>query len=104
MEPNELGQKAADAIDSKRESVAQKIDSAASALHERADRLPGGEKVSGGAHRTAEALEDAAEYVRDQDVRAMLSDVRQAITRHPGAALLTAAAVGFLIARGFSRD
>ena len=66
--------------------------------------MPGGEKVSSGARRTAEALEDAADYVRDQDVRAMLSDVRQAITRHPGAALLTAVAVGFLIARGLSRE
>ena len=34
----------------------------------------------------------------------MLSDVRDVVKKHPGATLLTAAAVGFLLARAFSRD
>jgi len=100
----EIGQRAAAAIDSKRESVARGMDSAAESLHGRADRLPGGEKVAGAAHTAADAVERAADYVRDQDVSAMLADVRDAVTRHPGAALLTAAAVGFLIARSISRE
>jgi hypothetical protein len=75
------------------------IDSAAESLHENAERLPGGEKVARAAHTTAAAVEKAADYVRDQDLSDMLADFRQAITRHPGAALLAAAALGFVIAR-----
>jgi DNA segregation ATPase FtsK/SpoIIIE-like protein len=76
----EIGQRAAAAIDSKRESVARGMDSAAESLHGRADRLPGGEKVAGAAHTAADAVERAADYVRDQDVSAMLADVRDAVT------------------------
>ena len=89
---------------SKRESVASGIDSAASSLHERADTLPGGEKVARAAHTTAAAMEKAADYVRDEDLQAMLSDVQDMVKRHPGATLLTAAAAGFLLARLISRD
>ena len=52
----------------------------------------------------AYAMEDAADYLRDQDLRAMLSDVRDTVTRHPGAALLVAGALGFVIARALTRD
>ena len=87
-----------------RDTVARGIDTAASSLHEKADRLPGGERVASAAHDTADAMESAADYVRAQDLTAMLDDVRQAVTRHPGAALLAAAALGFVIARSLSRD
>jgi hypothetical protein len=33
----------------------------------------------------------------------MLSDIQRTVKRHPGAALLTAAAVGFVIARALTR-
>jgi len=100
----EIGQKAAGAIDDKREALARGIDSAASSLREQAENLPGGEKVVKAAHTTADAMETAAGYVRDQDLKAMLSDIQQAVKRHPGATLLAAAAVGFLLARSFSRN
>lgn len=86
-------------IDSKKESVADTMESAASALRAKADSLPGGETLSRAAHSTAAAVETAADYVRDQDLGAMLSDVRAAVKRHPGAALLAATALGFVIAR-----
>lgn len=91
------------AIDDKREALASGIDSAASTLRSRADSLPGGEKVSRAAHGTAEAMEKAAGYVREQDLQDMLSDIQQVVKRHPGVVLLTALAVGFLVARSFSR-
>lgn len=100
----EMGRKAAAAIDDRRESVARGIDSAASTLHEKAESLPGGGRISSAAHSTAEAMEKTADYLRDQDLEAMLSDVRDVVKKHPGATLLTAAAVGFLLARAFSRD
>ena len=90
-------------IDDKRDAVARGIDSAASSLHERAENLPGGEKVARAAHVTAEAMEKAAGYVRDQDIEAMIADVRKAAKKHPGAVLLAAAAAGFLLARALSR-
>jgi hypothetical protein len=84
--------------------VARGIDSAADSLHANADRLPGGERVADAAHSAADGMERAADYLRDQDLRGMLSDVRESVARHPGAALLAAAALGFVIARSLSRD
>jgi hypothetical protein len=86
-------------IDSKKEAVANTMESAASKLREKAENLPGGEKVSRAAQTTAEAVETAADYVREQDLSDMLADVREAVARHPAAALLAATALGFVIAR-----
>jgi len=99
----EIGRRAAAVLDDKREAFASRIDSAASALASNADNLPGGEKVANAAWATAEALENAAGYVRDQDIESMLSDVGQIVKKHPGATLLTAAALGFVLARAMSR-
>jgi hypothetical protein len=87
----------------RRENIARGMDSAASSLHARADTLPGGEKVARAAHTTADAMEKAADYVRDEDLDAMLEDAQQLVKRHPGATLLIAAAAGFLLARVFAR-
>ena len=100
----EMGQKVADKIDENRGAAASKLDSAASALRERADTLPGGEKVTNAAHATANAVGAAADYVRETDLRSMVADVQTLVRNNPGPALLTAAALGFLIARSFSRD
>ena len=101
--PNDPMSSVASAVDDKRESIASGIDSAASALRAKAESLPGGERMSRVAHGSAEAMEKAAEYVRDQDLRGMLADVQQVIKRTPGVVLLTAVAFGFLVARSFSR-
>lgn len=100
----EMGRKAASAIDEKKDALARGIDSAASSLHARAESLPGGEKIVRAAHTAAEAMEKTAGYLRDQDVNDMLADAQRVIKKHPGATLLTAAAVGFLLARALSRD
>lgn len=76
---------------------------AASTLHEKADRLPGGEKVARAAHSTADVMQNAAAYLEELNWREMLADLRQIAKRHPGATLLTAAALGFLLARSLSR-
>jgi len=67
------------------------------------ENLPGGEKVARAAHSTAEAMKKAADYVRDEDLEAMLEDAQQLVKRHPGATLLAAVAAGFLLARVLSR-
>ena len=100
----EVGQKVTDKIDENRGAAASGLESAAGALREKADTLPGGERVATAAHATADAVNVAADYVRDNDVKAMVADVQKLVKNNPGVALLTAAALGFLIARTFSRD
>ena len=99
-----LGQSAADTIDAKRSTAAGGLDSAASALHEKADSLPGGDTVQSAAHTAADALSSTADYVRENDVKSMLADVQALVKKNPGPALLTAAVLGFLVARTLSRD
>ena len=100
----EMGQKVADKIDENRGTAASGLETAASALREKADTLPGGDRVASAAHATADAVGVAADYVRENDVKAMMTDVQKLVKNNPGVALLTAAALGFLIARTFSRD
>ena len=100
----EMGQKVADKIDENRDAAASGLESAAGALREKADTLPGGERVASAAHATADAVGVAADYVRENDVKSMMADVQRVVKNNPGVALLTAAALGFLIARTFSRD
>ena len=100
----EMGQKVADTIEQNRSTAASGLESAASALRGKADALPGGERVANAAHATADAVGVAADYVRDNDLKTMMADVQRLVKNNPGPALLTAAALGFLIARTFSRD
>ncbi|MBV9769675.1 MAG: hypothetical protein JOZ32_08905 [Bryobacterales bacterium] len=99
-----LGQSAVDTIDENRESAAGGLESAAQALHEKADSLPGGEKVASLARSTAEKLSSTAEYVRQHDVQGMMTDVEQLVKKNPGPSLLAAAVIGFLIGRAFSSN
>ena len=99
-----IGQAAAQKIDANRSSAASGLDSAASAIHEKADSLPGGEAVQGAAHTAADALSSTADYVRENDVKSMLADAQKLVRNNPGPALLTAAVLGFLVARAISRD
>jgi hypothetical protein len=103
-ETSGLGQMAADKVDRSRRAAADGLDSAATALHERADNLPGVQKVAGAAHTVADALGSTAEYVRTNDLKSMLEDLQQLVKKNPGPALLTAAVLGFLVARTFSRN
>jgi ElaB/YqjD/DUF883 family membrane-anchored ribosome-binding protein len=99
---SDLGQMAADKIDNNRDAAATGLDKAASTLHDKAESLPGGEKVTSLAHATADKLSTTADYVRTHDVNRMMGDVETLVKNNPGPALLVAAAVGFLVARAFS--
>ena len=87
-----------------KESIASGIDSAANAIRDRVEALPGGARVASAAETASEAVESAADYVRDQDIEGMISDARQLVKRHPGAVLLAAAALGFVIGRSLTRN
>jgi ElaB/YqjD/DUF883 family membrane-anchored ribosome-binding protein len=99
---SDLGRAAADKIDENRDAAAGGLDKAASALHEKAERLPGGEKVASLAHATAEKLSSTADYVREHDVNRMMADVETLVKNNPGPSLLAAAVIGFLVGRAFS--
>ena len=101
---SELGRATADNIDANRDVAASGLQSAADTLHEKAESLPGGEKVASLAHSTAEKLTSTAEYIREHDVNRMMADVEQLVKNNPGPSLLAAAVVGFLVGRAFSSN
>jgi hypothetical protein len=98
----DLSRTTADKIDGNREAAAGGLAAAASALHEKADMLPGGEKVAGIAHSAADKLSGTADYVREHDVDSMMSDLNRLVKANPGPSLVAAAVIGFLVARAFS--
>jgi len=95
---------AAATIDEKRSTAADGLAAAASALHDRAGDLPGGETVRNVARATADRLGDGAEYVRTHDVTRMRTGVESFVKSNPGPALAVAAAFGFFLGRALSRD
>ena len=101
---SDAGRQATDKIDEKRAPAADALESAASTIHQRAEDLPCGETVKGVAHSAAAKLESTAGYIREHDVRAMVSDMENVVRRNPGPSLLIAATVGFLIGRAFRED
>jgi ElaB/YqjD/DUF883 family membrane-anchored ribosome-binding protein len=101
---SDLGRTAANKIDENRGAAASGLEEAASALHEKAESLPGGEKVSSMAHVAADKLSSTADYVREHDVNRMMADVQTLVKNNPGPSLLAAAVVGFLVARAFSNN
>jgi ElaB/YqjD/DUF883 family membrane-anchored ribosome-binding protein len=97
--------------DATRRTVA-KVDAqrepAARALETTADRRRGGRdagisSLSRAASTTADKLQATADYIRENDVRAMMADIENVVRRHPGPALAAAAVAGFLVGRALSR-
>ena len=99
-----IARTAADTVDSRRATTAAGLEAAASTLHDRAERLPGGDKLSDVAHAAADRLSTTADYVRTHDVNRMKTDVKTLVKNNPGPSLLVAAAVGFLLGRAITRD
>jgi ElaB/YqjD/DUF883 family membrane-anchored ribosome-binding protein len=96
----ELGRKTVNAADQARSSAASGLSGAADAVDDKADDI--GAQAAGGTRRAARALSASADYVRDTSVRDMMGDAMDVVKNNPGVALLSAAAVGFLVARALS--
>ena len=99
-----LGGAAADKIDEKRDAAADVIDKAASALHEKAENLPGGEKVGRFTHTAADKLGASAQYIREHDARRMMAHAETLVKKNPGLSLLVAAVFGFVAGRALSNN
>jgi hypothetical protein len=97
------GQRAADAVDASRRSAASTLENAAEAVRSRADSLPGGQQVSQYAREAADRLGATADYLRDHEVKDMVTDLQKIIKNHPTPALVGAAVVGFLVGRSIRR-
>jgi ElaB/YqjD/DUF883 family membrane-anchored ribosome-binding protein len=100
----QTGRRAAEKIDEQREPSARVLESAASTLHDRAEDLPGGEKVARIAHATADKIQATAEYVREHDISDMVADVTEFVRRYPAQMLVGGIVVGFLVGRAFRND
>lgn len=94
----DIGARATQRADQARVGAAAGLDSAASTLHQQ------GERVASAAHSAADAMASGAEYLRDNDVQNMLSDLMEVIRRNPGPSLIGAAALGFMLGRALSRN
>jgi ElaB/YqjD/DUF883 family membrane-anchored ribosome-binding protein len=101
---SDMARTATQTIDEGRQAAAERLGSAASAVRERADQLPGGPKVQQFAQAAAERLNTTADYVRSHDTKRMLADVERAVKNHPGPSLVIAAVFGFVIGRALTRQ
>jgi hypothetical protein len=99
-----VAQTASQRLEDGRSTAAAGLDSAASTVHERADDLPGGERVRAVARAAADGLSTTAEYVRSHDFNRLKTDFETLVKNNPGPALLAAAAFGFLLSRSLARD
>jgi hypothetical protein len=101
---SDIARGTADAVDERRSTAADGIETAASTLRDKAGSLPGGETVNRAASAAADRLTTTADYVRTHDVTRMLSDVGLVVKNNPGLALLAAAAFGFVVGRATRND
>jgi ElaB/YqjD/DUF883 family membrane-anchored ribosome-binding protein len=100
----DMARAAKQTVDDARQTAAERLGSAASAVGDRVDQLPGGPKVQRFAQAAADRLSTTADYVRSHDAKRMLSDVERVIKNHPGPSLVIAAAFGFVIGRALTRE
>ncbi len=100
----DFGRTATSKIDENRDAAASGLQKAASALHDRAENLPGVDTVSNLAHDAANKLTATADYVREHDANRMMADVETLVKNNPGPSLLAAVVVGFLAGRAFSNN
>ena len=86
-------------VGQQRENAAHTLRRAASALHDRADDVPGGPKAVNIAHNIADGMESTASYLRRHDFSRMGKDLLDVCRRHPAKSLVAAVAVGFFLGR-----
>lgn len=94
----EYGRQAIDKLDAQRHPAANALAQTASALHEQSD------KAASVSHRAADKIQATADYIRQNDLKAMTDDVTGLVRRYPAQSLAAALVAGFVLARSFRRD
>ena len=56
------------------------------------------------AHAAAERVDTTATYLRDHDMKKMMTDLSTVVKNNPGPSLLAAVGIGFLVGRALSHD
>lgn len=95
---SDMGRNTAETMEETRRATANGLDRTASALHQ------GGDKFTGLAHSTADKLAGTAEYLRNHDMKSMMTDVEKAMKNNPGVTLLAAGILGFLLGSTLRRS
>jgi hypothetical protein len=78
-------------------TVADKLQAAASALHQKADRSGQSAEVTAFGHRAAGWLERSADYVSEMEPQRLKTDIENQVRRNPGRSLLIAGIVGLAL-------
>jgi ElaB/YqjD/DUF883 family membrane-anchored ribosome-binding protein len=84
-------------------SVGEGLGFAASTVDREDSGLPEGEALKETPQRATDALSSTADYVRNNNLKGMVSDAQRLVRNNPGPALFTAAVLGFLVGRTLSR-
>lgn len=91
----DLGRQAKERVEKSRSGAADLMDSTADTIRQ-TGVAPAG--------RMAEGMHSAADYVRNNDLGTMMSDLGSAIKNNPVPSLITAVALGFVIGAMIRRD
>jgi ElaB/YqjD/DUF883 family membrane-anchored ribosome-binding protein len=78
-------------------NVADKLQSAAQTLHQKADRSGQSPEITAFGHRAAGWLERSADYVNEMEPQRLKSDLENQVRRNPGRSLLIAGIVGLAL-------
>jgi len=90
-------------LDQQRENAAKGLGRVASAIHDTADRVPGGPNVINVGHKIADGMESTATYLREHDFSRMGKDLMTVCRKYPTQSVIAALAVGFLLGRSVRR-
>ena len=101
---SDMARTAAKTIDEGRSMAADRLESAASAVHERVGELPGGQRAKEIASAAADRVSTTADYMRTHDAKRMMADLETVVKNNPGPALLVAAVFGFVLGRSLTRN
>lgn len=95
----EVGDTAAQKVDSAMTATGQQFTSLAQTVREKAPEGKAGEVAT----KAADALERSGEYLQTADLQMVRSDLERVIREHPIEALLVGVGIGYLVARATRR-
>jgi hypothetical protein len=98
-EPSDIKKDLSDALDQQRTNAASGLSQVASKIRDKAENIPGGQKLTGMADTLASKLECTADYFRSHDFKDMRNDMMGVCRRYPVQSFVAALAVGFLVGR-----
>ncbi len=93
----QVREQATEKVEQARESTAEQMASTASTVRDQFEGKGGVQEKAGVA--VADGMEKTAQYLREHDTQAMMTDVERFVREHPTQAVVGAVAVGFIVGR-----